>query len=150
MGQITLPDFLAKKIADEAKATGCSETMLVTDILTAYFEHTSSNFSYKVFMLELEEELDSLIKQKQVEWEFTLGELETFKTIERVSNNFKPSTIKATVGKMFLQQVNDPEKNRPYTHIRRSKNSDGSLRFRNRAALYKLSPDISGSSEKME
>lgn len=114
---ISIPAEIDKKISEIAKKKGITNNNEIRDMIIDYYSQAAPVFSYSDTMKELEEELSQKLKNMTDDkWAFRLADLEAIKKIERISGEFKPSTIKATIGKTFFKKVEKSE-GELYSHI---------------------------------
>lgn len=102
---ISIPMEIDEKISKIANEKGITNNNEIRDVIISYYSQATPNFSYTDAMSELEEELLRKMKNINEPWIFQLADLEAIKKIERVSGEFKPSTIKAIIGKTFYKKV---------------------------------------------
>lgn len=127
---LSIDDDLFNSLQKDATANGCTVNVYLITMLEKLYNQNPFDYAAALSTLETE------AKNQPIGVDFTLSDLPSFQTLSVVqaeNANLRPSIVRARLGKMFNVRVKEGK----VTNVVRSRNSNGSLKFSSRSAVYR-------------
>lgn len=130
---LSVDDDLFEMLKEDAGRHNCTVNVYLISMLEQIYMQDPFDYPAALKILEAE------AKRQPVGRDFTLTELPSFSEIciaRAEDAKLKPSVARARLGKMFNSRVREGA----VGDVKRSKEKNGSLKFRSRSAVYRREP----------